>query len=410
MARGGWQLTYSVFATLLVVCALAVSPVGAGLVVADESEANSAYGQPTDVTGPTTAESVPTVRSVESSSLPEIDIDADVIIMEARIADDGSASWQVVYQMQLSDDSDVEAFEQLQTEIENDPSVYLGPFEERMNRTVEAAESATDREMTATEFEITTERESQPQSEFGLVTFTFQWDGFAESSGAEIRAGDAVDSLFLDDGERLELRWPSEYGVQSRTPEPQTVQSDEVVWRGPIDFDSGEPRVVVSTEATDGSGGVTDGPPGSDGSGGDEQTDPDNTGIGLPVLSVLGVVGLTLVATTVLFFRRQRDTEPPGGGAVPDTDDQQTPPAELLSNEERVLQLLKQNGGRMKQKQVAEQLDWTAAKTSQVVGDLRDADEVEAFRLGRENVLTLPGVDLEASSGDDQAGEGGEPA
>jgi len=49
----------------------------------------------------------------------------------------------------------------------------------------------------------------------------------------------------------------------------------------------------------------------------------------------------------------------------------------------------------MKQKEVADRLDWTAAKTSQVVSDLRDDGKVEAFRLGRENVLTLPDVDLE---------------
>jgi uncharacterized membrane protein len=404
MARAGCQLIRSVFATLLVVCLLAVSPFGASVVIADESGVDLPAEHTSDVTASTES-----VRSVESSSLPEIDIDADVILMEARIAENGSAAWRVTYQIQLADDADIEAFEQLQTEIETDPSAYLDPFEERMDRTVTAAESATDREMTATDFQITTERESQPQSEFGLVTFTFQWSGFAAADGDEIRAGDAVDSLFLDDGERLELQWPSAYGIQSRTPAPQTVQSDEVVWRGPIDFDSGEPRIVVSTEATGGSGGANDGESGPDGPGGDGQTSPNNTGIGLPMLSALGVVGLTLVATTVLFFRRQTDTEPPDDGTATATDQQQTPPAELLSNEERVLQLLKQNGGRMKQKQVAEQLDWTAAKTSQVVGDLRDDDEVEVFRLGRENVLTLPGVDLEAS-GDDQPEDGGDTA
>ena len=67
----------------------------------------------------------------------------------------------------------------------------------------------------------------------------------------------------------------------------------------------------------------------------------------------------------------------------------ETPP-ELLSNEERVLQLLEQRGGRIKQQDVVSELDWTEAKTSQVVGDLREDDEIEVFRIGRENVLSLP--------------------
>ncbi|KPN29780.1 hypothetical protein SY89_00498 [Halolamina pelagica] len=54
------------------------------------------------------------------------------------------------------------------------------------------------------------------------------------------------------------------------------------------------------------------------------------------------------------------------------------------------MRLLERNGGRMKQKAVTEELDWSAARTSQVVGDLRDAGKVESFRLGRENVLKFP--------------------
>jgi uncharacterized membrane protein len=44
----------------------------------------------------------------------------------------------------------------------------------------------------------------------------------------------------------------------------------------------------------------------------------------------------------------------------------------------------------MKQQDVVSELGWTEAKTSQVVGSLRDEGKLESFRLGRENVLTLP--------------------
>jgi hypothetical protein len=54
----------------------------------------------------------------------------------------------------------------------------------------------------------------------------------------------------------------------------------------------------------------------------------------------------------------------------------------------------------MKQKRVAEELDWTAAKTSQVVTGLRDDDDLDGFRLGRENVLSLPEYDA-GPDGDD---------
>jgi hypothetical protein len=50
----------------------------------------------------------------------------------------------------------------------------------------------------------------------------------------------------------------------------------------------------------------------------------------------------------------------------------------------------------MKQQDVVAELGWTEAKTSQVVGGLRDEGDLDSFRLGRENVLTLPESDDES--------------
>ncbi|MXR21266.1 helix-turn-helix transcriptional regulator, partial [Halobacterium bonnevillei] len=68
-------------------------------------------------------------------------------------------------------------------------------------------------------------------------------------------------------------------------------------------------------------------------------------------------------------------------------------PEELLSNEERVKRFLREQGGRAKQQDVVDAMGWTEAKTSQVVKGMREDDELESFRIGRENVLKLPDVD-----------------
>ena len=80
------------------------------------------------------------------------------------------------------------------------------------------------------------------------------------------------------------------------------------------------------------------------------------------------------------------------GAAAAGADGDDDPPweDELLSNEEQVLALVEHEGGRMKQQEVAGTLEWTDAKTSQVVRKMRDAGDLDAFRLGRENVLVLP--------------------
>ena len=342
------------------------------------------------------------------------DIDADSVVLAADIQADGDADWRVTYRLALDTEERETAFEELQMDIEANQSAYLAPFEERMRTTAADASNATDREMTVGAFTIETERESQPQGAFGLVTFRFEWTGFAAVDGDTIRAGDALDRLILGADERLQMSWPSAHTLESSSPEADTVEEERIVWRGPVDFDTGQPRVeLVSADESD-------------------------TAL---VLVALAAVGFA-IAVAVVGWRLRRQTDEtagagtaasstggdgePGGAGAASADagaggsggedstaatgagaatagENDGPPPELLSNEEQVLQLLDANGGRMKQQAVADQLDWTAAKTSQVVSDLREADEVESFRLGRENVLTLPDVSIEA---DAEEGEG----
>jgi len=402
--KGG--ANFRIFPLFLAVLALTAPAAGIG--VAD----GPAYtGVEPHLTGPETRELTEAPQDREGAA-PQLDIDADDVTMEATIRENGTASMKIDYRIELDTESDTEAFEQLQSEIGTDPNSYLDPFKERINRTVDAAQTTTGREMTARGFSISTERDSQLSGEFGHVTFQFQWTGFADTGGT-IRAGDAVDALFLDDSESLVFRWPAGYGVQSSDPEPERTENASAVWRGPLDFDSGQPRLTLSTDVVDDDSGTTDGGPdnGDDGVT-DGGSDPaaDDGGSGLAAVPVVGTVGLVLLAGAVaVWFVRREDSEPEGAGDGQQAGDT-TPPDELLSNEERVLQLLQQNGGRMKQKKVAEQLDWTAAKTSQVVGDLREDDEVDSFRLGRENVLTLPHVDIEGGTTDgDDGGDDGRP-
>ena len=130
-----------------------------------------------------------------------------------------------------------------------------------------------------------------------------------------------------------------------------------MLWRGPIEFGTDEPRVAFASD--------------------DRSLLPGN------VWLLVGVLGGSILAAVVGWWLYRRD----------DTTTATEDPADdvaLLSNEERVLQLIADNGGRMKQQAIVQELDWTDAKTSQVVRELRDEGELEGFRLGRENVVRLP--------------------
>lgn len=70
---------------------------------------------------------------------------------------------------------------------------------------------------------------------------------------------------------------------------------------------------------------------------------------------------------------------------------------ELVSDEDRVLQLLEEHGGRMKQVHIVEQTDWSKSKVSMLLSDMEEDGEISKLRVGRENIISLAGEEPEAA-------------
>ncbi|TKX68580.1 hypothetical protein [Halorubrum sp. SP9] len=352
----------------------------------------------------------------------QMDVEPDDVSLAVAVQPDGDAQWTVEYRIRLATDEEERAFEGLRADVESDTDAYTSRFRERMVSTAATAESATGRNMTVSNVTVTAERRELPQA-YGVLTYRFEWTNFAAVDGDRLRVGDAVGGLFLDGSSSLIVSWPEGYRLEETTPDPDEVREQSVVWNGPVDFSAGQPRLTVA---------------------------PAGPLSGLPTAGAVALFGLLVVAGGAVAYRRRGDEDDAGAGVVAAGSEEtateseatageaadaatvgaaasdgserdggdadggesergsaETPPvdSDLLSNEEQVLRLIESRGGRMKQKRVAEELDWTAAKTSQVVTGLRDEGDLDGFRLGRENVLSLPGYDPEADAGD---GEGAE--
>ena len=310
------------------------------------------------------------------------DIDADDVLLSIDVEADGDAVWTIEYRNRLETDDDEAAFDDLRADIENDPEPYVDRFDDRMASTAGNAATTTGREMAISETSVGAERRDLPRA-YGVVTYTFRWSNFAAVEGERLLVGDAIDGLFLDEDTTLLVSWPAEYERLGTSPSPSETREDAVVYAGPTNFADGEPRIEL-------------GPPG---------VSPGGDGPSVSVL-IAGILAVALlVAIGLLAYRRRGDTtetatgeEPSAGGTSPSADGPSPAESgvgtgidrELLSNEEQVLELIERAGGRMKQKEVAERLEWTDAKTSQVTKRLREEGDLEGFRLGRENVLSLP--------------------
>ncbi|GCF13731.1 hypothetical protein Harman_16660 [Haloarcula mannanilytica] len=341
-----------------------------------------------------TALLVPTATGAGFGGLEQQSVDPDVVVMTADVEAGGDAAWTVAYRIRLDDDNATQAFDDLQADIQANPSAYTDRFESRMQGTAGAAENATGREMAIENVTVSTREETFGQT-YGVISYRFRWTNFAAVSDDRMEIGDALSGLFLDSETSLTVQWPAGYQADSVAPQADERGNASVTWRGQQEFGENEPRVVVSPQATGGDGG--NGP------------------------FIVGFLALLGIAAAAYALQRYgvlgggepaeppatmvESDDPPSDQPVAGTDaDAGAPPAELLSNEEQVLQLLESNGGRLKQQQVAGELDWTDAKTSQVIGGLREEEKVETFRIGRENVVTLPDTDVTGRSGDEGDG------
>jgi len=126
------------------------------------------------------------------------------------------------------------------------------------------------------------------------------------------------------------------------------------------------------------------------------------------VLLLLGLGGGVAWYTGALPGRRTN-----AGGATteePATVDEPTPGSQtevagtaasdqpgLLSDEDRVVDLLEENGGRMKQVQIVDQTDWSKSKVSMLLSDMEEDGQISKLRVGRENIISLAGEEPDAA-------------
>jgi hypothetical protein len=135
-------------------------------------------------------------------------------------------------------------------------------------------------------------------------------------------------------------------------------------------------------------------------------TDPDSPVdvIGFVVAVVGGAVGLRW------WLRKRDEGEPaaqPAGGDGPPAESPESPSPDpqpdpdLLSPDERVEQLLEREGGRMRQAEIVETVEWSKAKVSRTLSDMEEAGVIDRFQLGRENVVTLSDAEVADELGTD---------
>lgn len=305
--------------------------------------------------------------------------DTDNTVTRIDVRSDGSAVWTIRIRTRLDTDEDVEEYEAFQSRFRNNTADYLDPFRERMQRVVARAANATGREMRAEDFSADTTIQEVPRR-WGVVTFRFTWTNFTARTDEQLVIGDVFQGgFYLAENDSLVIAAPDGYDFTAVEPRPAEQGEGTVTWFGREDFADGRPRVELRRTAADAS----------------SQSPETSPGLSVPTIignRALWIVAVMVVAGLIAYgvhrWRRRGDkrtehvvsqgtlTGEPSDGPV-------------MTDEERVSELIDDRGGRLRQTEIADELDWSPSKTSRVISDMVDAGTVEKLQLGRENLIEL---------------------
>jgi len=372
----------------------------------------------------------PAVGTASADTHQDAGFEAGETVFVIELDASGDASWQITERIPLENDTDEAAFSEIADEFES------GEFElasvAAIEEAVEGVDQRTDRPMTLSDHDRTSAIEGEGENRTGVLTASFTWENFA-------RMDEDTDDLHIDDvleteqglwlpgltaDQQLVIRAPDGYAVLDATVPPQ---DGELRWEGPTEFDN---ETLTATFIGDGGGNGTEDDPNGD----------DDPGNGDDRLGLIGVLfaGIFVVAVAglLVLYREQLEalldrgpaeaTDGPdedpaastdgtdvaeadtdgqrssgageatsaGGAAGATADDESTIDEELLSDEERVERLLERNGGRMKQADIVEETDWSNAKVSQLLSTMEEDGRIDKLRIGRENLISFPDVDV----------------
>jgi len=151
-----------------------------------------------------------------------------------------------------------------------------------------------------------------------------------------------------------------------------------------------------------------------------DPTDPGTTplllGIAtIPVTVLMGLFGLVVKQFEPELPDIDRDdrdgapmsgrggTAPPTAGDGPSATGESTggpsrqPQPEPVTDEDRILEILEENGGRVRQQAIVQRTDWSKSKVSRRLSKMEDDDLISKISVGRENLVTFHDEEPEAA-------------
>ena len=308
----------------------------------------------------------------------------------------GSARWTFTFSRSLENESEQAAFEDYADRFNTEETTLYDDFRARADALTARGTNVTGRQMEATAYSKRAYVEENLPGQgdnVGAVQMSFRWTNAARTTGDRVELGDIFrGGFYIAPSQALVVTHGPDLTFRDAEPSPTSTSnrssltaSDAITWEGERSFNEQRPLVVF-------------GPPGETPANGDTGPTNGDESVGLGSFPWLALAALLLLGVGAAYAYRSGaldDGDESGaaaGTATPDISEE-----ELLSDEDRVVSMLEDQGGRMKQVNIVEETGWSKSKVSMLLSDMEDDERISKLRVGRENIVSLAGEEPEAA-------------
>jgi uncharacterized membrane protein len=204
-------------------------------------------------------------------------------------------------------------------------------------------------------------------SDSKTTQYMFTWLNFSIIENGQLKVGDVFsvagffDQLYGDGA--LQINYPANYKLESVSPTPdqKDTSTQTLQWLGTQFFVTAKPSIILQAQ----------------------EEASANSGQQQPYVIIASVSAIVVVAVAGgVFFAFRRQKKKKKETAVPT-------PAFVETEEEKVLRVLRANGGSAYQSAITEQCRFSKAKTSQLLSGLEAKGIVKRYKRGRDKVVNL---------------------
>ncbi|MEF8773794.1 MAG: hypothetical protein V5A23_01370 [Halobacteriales archaeon] len=350
-------------------------------------------------------------------------VEADLVTFRITVFDNASARWSIVYTRRLENETERQRFEEFAATFNGEETTAYANFKRQARGLAAAGRNSTGRAMNATDFSkhASLGGNCAIPDDCGTVRMSFTWTAFAREADDRLVVDDVFEGgLYLGTDQSLVFAAGPDLSFASVKPDPDSQSdpdalsaSDTVTWRGERTFADRRPLVAFepgesgATAVSSPGGTATGETPAGGGPTGDGPTATTAGGGSSGVMPLVLAGGLVVVLTGLAFaVASRRDGGAPAATGGPDAGDgggaavgePAVADEELLTDEDEVVKLLRENGGRMKQVNIVDETGWSKSKVSMLLSDMEEDGRISKLRVGRENIVSLAGHEPEAAN------------